>query len=305
MNRILITGALGQLGIEFIKYFNNSNIFVLATDIRECENEISCEFIQCDVLEKNKLNQLVEKYKIDTIFHLVAMLSAKGERYPFKSWNLNIDSFQNVIEVCIENNIKKIFWPSSIAVFGTHSELDFVPQNPILNPSSMYGITKLAGEKLLEYYNNKFNLDIRSIRYPGIISMSSPPGGGTTDYVIEMINSARNKSKYICFLSKETELPMMYIDDAVYSAIQLMSTDKSKLSVKDSYNVAGFSVTPEILKTQILNNGFKIEVKYKPDFRQIIANSWPKKINDSKAKNDWGWNAKFSLVDTVKRSLEF
>ena len=169
----------------------------------------------------------------------------------------------------------------------------------------MYGITKLAGEKLLEYYNNKFNLDIRSIRYPGIISMSSPPGGGTTDYVIEMINSARNKSKYICFLSKETELPMMYIDDAVSSAIQLMSTDKSKLSVKDSYNVAGFSVTPEILKTQILNNGFKIEVEYKPDFRQKIANSWPRKINDSKAKNDWGWNTKFSLVDTVKRSLEF
>ena len=305
MNRILITGALGQLGIEFIKYFNNSNTFVLATDIRECENEISCKFIQCDVLEKNKLNQLVEKYKIDTIFHLVAMLSAKGERYPFKSWNLNIDSFQNVIEVCIKNKIKKIFWPSSIAVFGTHSKLDFVPQNPILNPSSIYGITKLAGEKLLEYYNNKFNLDIRSIRYPGIISMSSPPGGGTTDYVIEMIDSARNKSKYICFLSQETELPMMYIDDAVSSAIQLMSTDKSKLSVKDSYNVAGFSVTPEILKTQILNNGFKIEVEYKPDFRQKIANSWPRKIDDSKAKNDWGWNAKFSLVDTVKRSLEF
>ena len=305
MNRILITGALGQLGIEFIKYFTKSNIFVLATDIRECKNEIPCEFIQCDVLEKNKLNQLVKSYKIDTIFHLVAMLSAKAEKHPFKSWKLNIDSFQNIIEVCVNNDIKKVFWPSSIAVFGTDSKLGRVPQNPILNPSTIYGITKLAGEKLLEYSNKKFNIDIRSIRYPGIISMSTKPGGGTTDYVIEMMNSAINKSKYVCFLSKNAELPMMYIDDAVSSAIQLMRADKSKLSVKDSYNVAGFSITPEILKTQILKNGFKIDVEFKPDFRQEIANTWPKKIDDSKAKRDWGWSAQVGFEETVKKSLKF
>ncbi len=305
MNRILITGALGQLGIEFIKYFEKLNLFVLATDIRNCKKDISCEFVQCDVLKKNKLNQLVKKNKIDTIFHLVATLSAKGEKNPFKSWKLNVDSFQTIIEICIKNNIKNVFWPSSIAVFGTDSQLENVPQNPILNPSSIYGITKLAGEKLLEYYNQKFNLDIRSLRYPGIISMSSKPGGGTTDYVIEMINSARNKMKYICFLEKNTELPMMLIDDAVQSAYQLMSVKKSCLSVKGSYNINSFSISPKVLKKQILLNGFEIDVEFKPDFRQQIANSWPKKINDIKAKSDWGWKAKYNMEEAIRLSLKF
>ena len=305
MNRILITGALGQLGVEFIKYFKKLNLFVLATDIRECKKDISCEFIQCDVLEKNKINDLVKKNKIDTIFHLVATLSAKGEEDPFKSWKLNIDSLQTIIKICIKNKIKNVFWPSSIAVFGTDSQLENVPQNPILNPSSIYGITKLAGEKLLEYYNQKFSLDIRSLRYPGIISMSSKPGGGTTDYVMEMIDSAKNKKKYKCFLSKKTELPMMLIDDAIHSAYQLMSAKKSCLTVSNSYNISSFSITPEILKKQILLNGFEIDVEFRPDFRQQIANSWPKKINDKKAKSDWGWKAKYNMVESIRKSLNF
>ena len=305
MNRILITGALGQLGVEFIKYFKKLNLFVLATDIRECKKDISCEFIQCDVLEKNKISDLVKKNKIDTIFHLVATLSAKGEEDPFKSWKLNIDSLQTIIKICIKNKIKNVFWPSSIAVFGTDSELENVPQNPVLNPSSIYGITKLAGEKLIEYYNQKFSLDIRSLRYPGIISMSSKPGGGTTDYVMEMIDSAKNKKKYRCFLSKKTELPMMLIDDAIQSAYQLMSAKKSCLSVSSSYNISSFSITPEILKKQILLNGFEIDVEFKPDFRQQIANSWPKKISDIKAKLDWGWNAKYNMEESIRKSLNF
>ena len=305
MNRILITGALGQLGVEFIKYFKKLNLFVLATDIRECKKDISCEFIQCDVLEKNKISDLVKKNEIDTIFHLVATLSAKGEEDPFKSWKLNIDSLQTIIKICIKNKIKNVFWPSSIAVFGTDSQLENVPQNPILNPSSIYGITKLAGEKLIEYYNQKFSLDIRSLRYPGIISMSSKPGGGTTDYVMEMIDSAKNKKKYRCFLSKKTELPMMLIDDAIQSAYQLMSAKKSCLSVSSSYNISSFSITPEILKKQILLNGFEIDVEFRPDFRQQIANSWPKKISDIKAKSDWGWKAKYNLEESIRKSLNF
>ena len=305
MNRILITGALGQLGIEFIKYFKKLNLFVLATDIRECKKDISCEFIQCDVLDKNKINDLVEKNKIDTIFHLVATLSAKAEEDPFRSWKLNIDSLQTIIKICIKNKIKNVFWPSSIAVFGTDSQLEIVPQNPVLNPSSIYGITKLAGEKLIEYYNQKFSLDIRSLRYPGIISMSSKPGGGTTDYVMEMIDAAKNKKKYLCFLSKKTELPMMLIDDAILSACQLMSAKKSCLSVASSYNISSFSITPEILKKQILLNGFDIDVEFIPDFRQQIANSWPKKINDEKAKSDWGWKAKYSMEESIRKSLNF
>ena len=305
MNRILITGALGQLGVEFIKYFKKLNLFVLATDIRECKKDISCEFIQCDVLEKNKISDLVKKNKIDTIFHLVATLSAKGEEDPFKSWKLNIDSLQTIIKICIKNKIKNVFWPSSIAVFGTDSQLENVPQNPILNPSSIYGITKLAGEKLIEYYNQKFSLDIRSLRYPGIISMSSKPGGGTTDYVMEMIDSAKNKKKYRCFLSKKTELPMMLIDDAIQSAYQLMSAKKSCLTVSSSYNISSFSITPEILKKQILLNGFEIDVEFRPDFRQQIANSWPKKISDIKAKSDWGWKAKYNLEESIRKSLNF
>ena len=303
MNRILITGALGQLGVEFIKYFKKLNLFVLATDIRECKKDISCEFIQCDVLEKNKISDLVKKNKIDTIFHLVATLSAKGEEDPFKSWKLNIDSLQTIIKICIKNKIKNVFWPSSIAVFGTDSQLEHVPQNPVLNPSSIYGITKLAGEKLIEYYNQKFSLDIRSLRYPGIISMSSKPGGGTTDYVMEMIDSAKNKKKYRCFLSKKTELPMMLIDDAIQSAYQLMSAKKSCLTVSSSYNISSFSITPEILKKQILLNGFEIDVEFRPDFRQQIANSWPKKISDIKAKSDWGWKAKYNMEESIKKSL--
>ena len=301
MQRILITGALGQLGLEFIKYFEKSDVYVLATDIRTPSEKLSCEFEKADALDKDRLDQLVKKYKINTIYHLVAILSANGEKNPFSSWNLNMNSFQNIVEISLDNNIKKIFWPSSIAVFGTDSNLDFVSQNPSMSPETIYGVSKLAGEKLSSYYFNKFGLDIRSLRYPGIISTDTLPGGGTTDYIIEMLNAAKNKSDYTCFLSEETKLPMMYIDDAIDAAIKLMSVERKKLTISTSYNVTGFSITPSELENQIRSRGFDIKIDYKPDFRQKIANSWPKKIDDSSSIKDWEWSCNFGIKETLDR----
>lgn len=304
MDRILITGALGQLGIEFIKYFEKSNSFVLATDIKTPKEKLYCQFENANALDKERIDSLVKKHDINIIYHLVAILSANGEKNPFNSWKLNMDSFQNIAEISVKNKIKKVFWPSSIAVFGTESKLDFVSQNPLMNPSTMYGITKLAGEKLIEYYFNRFGLDIRSLRYPGIISTETVPGGGTTDYIIEMINAAKKGENYCCFLSENTKLPMMYIDDAIESAINLMSVNRNDLSISNSYNITGFSITPIQLLNEILSNGFKIKVDFKPDFRQQIADSWPKKINDSISTKDWGWKPKFGLKESIEATLK-
>ena len=304
MDRILITGALGQLGVEFIKYFKKYNLFVLATDVRNPKKKLNCTFENADVLDKNRIDSLVKKYDINIIYHLVAILSANGEKNPFNSWKLNMDSFQNIAEIAVENKIKKVFWPSSIAVFGTESKLEFVTQNPLMNPSTIYGITKLAGEKLIDYYFKRFGLDIRSLRFPGIISTETLPGGGTTDYIIEMLNAAKKENDYCCFLSENTELPMMFIDDAIESAIKLMSVNRADLSISGSYNVTGFSITPNQLISEIQSNGFKISVNFKPDFRQQIADSWPKKIDDSVSRNDWGWKPKFGLKESIEIALK-
>ena len=304
MDRILITGALGQLGVEFIKYFKKYNLFVLATDVRNPKKKLNCTFENADVLDKNRIDSLVKKHDINIIYHLVAILSANGEKNPFNSWKLNMDSFQNIAEIAVENRIKKVFWPSSIAVFGTESKLEFVTQNPLMNPSTIYGITKLAGEKLIDYYFKRFGLDIRSLRFPGIISTETQPGGGTTDYIIEMLNAAKKENDYCCFLSENTELPMMFIDDAIESAIKLMSVNRADLSISGSYNVTGFSITPNQLISEIQSNGFKISVNFKPDFRQQIADSWPKKIDDSVSRNEWGWKPKFGLKESIEIALK-
>jgi len=301
MERILITGALGQLGHEFIKYFNKKDVFVLATDIKDPSKDLPCLFEFADVLNKEKIDLLVKKYKINTIYHLVAVLSANGEKNPYNSWKVNMESFQNIMEISINNKIKKVFWPSSIAVFGTESNLDLVSQNPSMNPETIYGVSKLAGEKLANYYFNKFQLDIRSLRYPGIITIDTLPGGGTTDYIIEMLNAAKKRTNYTCFLDKETRLPMMYIDDAIEAAIKLMSVDRKKLTISSSYNVTGFSITPFELAEEIKSRGFDITVDYLADFRQKIANSWPKKIDDSIANKDWGWSSSFGLKETLDK----
>ncbi len=304
MERILITGALGQLGQEFIKYFVKNNIYVLASDIRSPENKLNCDFEVANAMDINRLNNLVKKYKINTIYHLVAVLSAKGEENPFNSWKLNMESFQNIIEISITNKINKIFWPSSIAVFGTKSNLENVNQDPVLNPSTIYGISKLSGEKLISYYNNKFDLDIRSLRYPGIISFESKPGGGTTDYVMDMIESLKKGEDYICFLEKDTRLPMLYIEDAILGTIKFMSSKKKNLNVKESYNITGFSITPEELELKLKEKGCIGNVMYKPDYRNEIAKTWPKNINDNISKEDWNWKANFGLNNTLEEAFK-
>ena len=304
MERVLITGALGQLGHEFIKFFIKKNIYVLASDIKYPKEKLNCDFEIVDAMDNERLNIIVKKYNINTIYHLVAVLSATGEKNPFKSWKVNMESFQNIIEVSIENKIQKIFWPSSIAVFGTKSKLENVSQDPILNPNTIYGISKLAGEKLINYYNKKYDLDIRSLRYPGIISFESKPGGGTTDYVMKMIESLKKGEDYICFLEKDTRLPMLYIEDAILGTIKLMSTKKKNLNVKESYNITGFSITPEELELKLKENGCIGNVKYKPDYRNEIAKTWPKNINDNIAKEDWNWKANFGLNSTLEQAFK-
>jgi len=304
MERILITGALGQLGQEFIKYFVKNNIYVLASDIRSPENKLNCDFEVANAMDINRLDNLVKKHKINTIYHLVAVLSAKGEENPFNSWKLNMESFQNIIEISITNKINKIFWPSSIAVFGTKSNLENVNQDPVLNPSTIYGISKLSGEKLISYYNNKFDLDIRSLRYPGIISFESKPGGGTTDYVMDMIESLKKGEDYICFLEKDTRLPMLYIEDAILGTIKFMSSKKKNLNVKESYNITGFSITPEELELKLKEKGCIGNVMYKPDYRNEIAKTWPKNINDNISKEDWNWKANFGLNNTLEEAFK-
>ena len=299
MERILITGALGQLGQEFIKFFNKKNTYVLATDIRSPLKDLSCDFEIADAMDEKRIDYLIKKNNINVIYHLVAVLSANGEKNPFMAWEINMKSFQNIISLSINNGIKKIFWPSSIAVFGTKSNLSFAAQDSILNPETIYGISKLAGERLINYYNKKFDLDIRSLRYPGIISFNTKPGGGTTDYIIEMIQALKNGKDYTCFLNKNTELPMLYIDDAVKGTIEYMSVNKQNLNIKDSYNITGFSITPDKLEKKLIELGCSAKVIYKSDFRQDIADTWPKKIDDSSAKNDWNWKFEYGLKETL------
>ena len=299
MERILITGALGQLGQEFIKFFNKNNTYVLATDIRSPLKDLSCDFEIADAMDEKRIDYLIKKNNINVVYHLVAVLSANGEKNPFMAWEINMKSFQNIISLSINNGIEKIFWPSSIAVFGTKSNLSFAAQDSILNPETIYGISKLAGERLINYYNKKFDLDIRSLRYPGIISFNTKPGGGTTDYIIEMIQALKNGKDYTCFLNKNTELPMLYIDDAVKGTIEYMSVNKQNLNIKDSYNITGFSITPEKLEKKLIELGCSAKVIYKSDFRQDIADTWPKKIDDSSAKNDWNWKFEYGLKETL------
>ena len=303
MDRVLITGALGQLGTSLQKSLHKKGDFVIATDIRDATKKTKCKFEKLDVLSYNDLFKTVEKYEINVIYHLVAILSAKGEKNPFHSWKINMETFQNIIDVSIKCKIKKIFWPSSIAVFGKDSNLNFVSQNAYMNPTTIYGVSKLAGEKLMNYYYQKFKLDIRSIRFPGIISMETKPGGGVTDYIIEMLHASKKGKDYNCFLNKDSRLPMIYMEDAISAIILLMSVDRSKLSISSSYNILGFTTTPEEFYLAIKSNGYNIGITYKEDFRQKIANNWPENLDDTQAKKDWGWSPKFGLEKTIKSAL--
>ena len=304
MSRILIIGSEGQLGSElsnFLKDKKDTNSIVLS-DIKE-NSSSSLKYVQLDAMNYSELEKTVKDFKISEIYHLAAILSARGEENPMLTWDLNMNSLFNVLELAKNKLVEKIFWPSSISVFGSNTPKVETDQFSIKEPTTVYGISKLAGERWCEYYNSKYDTDIRSIRFPGIISSNTLPGGGTTDYAVEIFYSFLKKEKYSCFLNKNSMLPMIYIDDAIESIYKIMSVNKEKLSIKSSYNLASFSLSPEIIEKKLKNIDSSFHVDYNPDFRQNIANSWPDSINDHYSRMDWSWKPKYDLNKTIQKMI--
>ena len=297
-NKILVIGSSGQIGTDLClsleRIYGAENI--ICSDLNPPkEKNYHKNFIKLDVLDNEMLTRKVKEENISEIYLLAASLSGLAEKNVLTSWELNMNSLINVLELARKKIIKKIFWPSSIAVFGPDSPKLNTPQNTTLNPSSIYGITKLAGEKLCKYYYDKFDVDVRSLRLPGLIGWRSLAGGGTTDYAVEIFYYALKNNDYTCFLSKETILPMMYMDDAIEAILKIMTTKKENIKIRTSYNISAVSFTPKELEKQIKIYFPNFSVKFKPDYRQKIADSWPDSIDDQEAKADWGWKAKFNL----------
>ncbi len=305
MKKILITGINGQIGSEFSEKLENivgaENIIGL--DIRPSTPPYRITHEIVDVTKKDALRHIIERYHIDTIFHLASILSARGEQNPDQAWDINTSGLKNVLDLCRGKNIK-VFWPSSIAVFGPTTPKESTPQDTVVEPSTMYGITKRAGEMLCHYYFEKFQVDVRSVRYPGIISYKTEPGGGTTDYAVEIFYGALRNKAYTSYVSRETCLPMMYMDDAVRAAIQIMQCDPKQIKIRSSYNLTGVSFTVEQMVKEIQKYIPEFRCNYAPDFRQQIANSWPRSIDDSCARRDWHWQHQYDLAAITKVMLE-
>ena len=306
--KILIIGACGQIGTELTQklraIYGVEN--VIASDIRKLNIDVvnSGPFEVVNALDFNQIQHLVEIHKIDEVYLMAALLSATAEKNPAFAWDLNMNSLFHVLNLAKAGKIKKIFWPSSIAVFGPTTPKENTPQYTIMEPSTVYGISKQSGERWCEYYHNIFGVDVRSIRYPGLISWSSPPGGGTTDYAVDIFYKALSEKKYECFLSSETKMPMMYMDDAIAATIKIMQAPAEQIKIRSSYNLAAMSFTPIELATEIKKHIPDFNISYNPDFRQKIADSWPASIDDSLARKDWGWSHKFDIESMTKDMLE-
>jgi nucleoside-diphosphate-sugar epimerase len=306
--RILVIGASGQIGVELTlalrKIYGNSN--VVASDLRE-ENDLlkgTGPYVSLDVMNREMLHVQVIRQGITQIYLLAAILSATGEKNPSLAWNLNMGSLINVLEIAREEHLSKIYWPSSIAVFGPTSPKKNCPQQTVIEPTTVYGISKYAGEFWCNYYNHRYGVDVRSLRYPGLISYKSPPGGGTTDYAVEIFYEALENKKYECFLKENTYLPMMYMPDAIRATIELMEAPGSSLSVRTSYNLSAMSFSPKEIAAEIKKHIPDFSIIYKPDYRQPIADSWPQSIDDSIARKDWKWKEEFDLSEMVRDMLE-
>lgn len=301
MNKLLVIGAGGQLGSELTKALVNAHgsDAVIATDFQESVKSkfTYCRFQALDVLDKDAIANLIQEEKITQIYHLAAILSANGEKNPVQAWDINMRGLLNVLELAKECKLDKVFWPSSIAVFGPNSPKINTPQDAFKNPTTVYGISKLAGEHWCEYYFNTYGVDVRSLRFPGLIGYKSLPGGGTTDYAVDIYYKAVNKEPFTCFLQKDTALPMMYMEDAVQATLQLMAAPASNIQIRTSYNLSGMSFSPQEIAESIRVHYPEFSINYAPDFRQKIADSWPSSINDDCARNDWGWKASFSLAE--------
>ncbi len=299
MERILVIGCSGQIGSELVielrNMYGNNNVF--ATDIKNPPDEVydSGPFQILDVLDYKNLLHFVVRNKITQVYNLAAVLSGNAEKIPLQAWDINMKALMNTLQVAQQSDAKKLFWPSSIAVFGPTTPRHNTPQLTVMEPNTVYGISKLAGERWGEYFFNRYGVDFRSVRYPGLISYKTEPGGGTTDYAVEIFFEAIKNKKYECFLSEDTALPMMFMDDAIKNTIKLMEADSKKLSLRSSYNMAGISFTPRQLSDEIKKHIPNFSITYKPDFRQVIANSWPASIDDNIARSDWGLIDEFDI----------
>ena len=305
--KILIIGACGQIGSELTHKLRSihGKDNVIASDISYTNLDIvnSGAFEILDAQDYTSVKTCIDKHQINTVYLMAAMLSATGEKYPMKAWNLNMDSLFHVLNLAKEGFIKKLFWPSSIAVFGPTTPKEKTPQYTIMEPSTVYGMTKQVGERWCEYYNKQYGVDVRSVRYPGIISWKTMPGGGTTDYAVEIYHKALADKKYDCFLSEETELPMMFMDDAIRATVNIMDAKPESIKIRSSYNLAAISFTPEDITKSIQKHIPDFTISYNPDFRQKIADTWPNSIDDSHAKKDWNWEHSFSLDDITREML--
>jgi nucleoside-diphosphate-sugar epimerase len=299
MSKILVIGAGGQLGTELTKALANKhgNEAVIASDFQEAARVKFdyCRFETLNIMDKAALAALVQSEQITVIYHLAAILSAMGEKNPVQAWDLNMGGLLNVLEVAKEYKVEKLFWPSSIAVFGPHSDKNLTPQKSFKDPNTVYGISKLAGEHWCEYYFNKYGVDVRSLRYPGLIGYKSFAGGGTTDYAVDIYHKAFTDGNYTCFLNENTYLPMMYMEDAIQATLQLMDAPKENISIRTSYNISGMSFSPKEIYQSLLPYFPNFTIQYQPDFRQAIADSWPSSIDDSIAQQDWNWKPLFDL----------
>lgn len=304
---ILVIGAGGQLGTELTQglwnLYGREN--VIATDIKDTHGILSQgNFEILDVLREKALFDFIQKNNITQIYHLAAVLSATGEKNPKLAWHLNMDGLINVLDAAVQFKVDRVYWPSSIAVFGPSTPKNNTPQDTIMDPSTIYGITKLAGERWCDWYFRKYGLDVRSLRYPGIIGYKTKPGGGTTDYAVDIFFKAITEKKYECFLKQDTYLPMMYMDDAVKATLDLMAAPPAKIKTRSSYNISAMSFSPEEIAAEIKKHIHGFLITYQPDFRQAIADSWPKSIDDSVARNEWGWVPKFGLKEMVEDILK-
>ena len=315
MEKIMVIGAAGQIGSELIvdlrKIYGAENVW--GTDIKTPSQDVieGGPFQVLDVMDEKQLIHFIIRHKITQIYHLAAVLSGNAEKLPLQAWNINMDSLMNILEVArIVEDVKKVFWPSSIAVFGPTTPRKNTPQLTVMEPTTVYGISKLAGERWCDYYYRKYGVDVRSLRYPGLISYKTEAGGGTTDYAVEIYYEAIRNGKYESFLQAGTSLPMLFMPDAIKASIDLMEADRSKLTIYSSYNLGGFSTSPEEVATEIQKHIPEFKITYKPDFRQQIADSWPQSVDDSIARVDWGYNNKYDLrkmteimLDEIRKKL--
>jgi len=307
--KILVTGATGQIGSELVlelrKKYGGENVVAVGHSRKPSDKLFSSgPYESIDVSDKTSIEKAVKKHSVDTIYHLAALLSATGEQNPQLAWTVNMNSLYHVLEIAREQKLAKIFWPSSIAVFGPTAPRSNTPQDTILIPGTMYGVTKVAGELLCNYYFMKYAVDVRSVRYPGIISSETPPGGGTTDYAVEIFYEAIKNKKYACFVREDTVLPMMYMPDCLKATIDLMEADSSKIKRRTSYNVAGMSFSAGQLTAEIRKHIPDFRCAYKPDFRQKIADSWPMSLDDTAARKEWGWKPKYDLPSMTRDMIE-